>query len=179
MASFYVMEAVNLFCGDHDPNDSKHLTIESLRSPTLEEMTADHTPGGSMMAITIGMSAISALEAGFKLAGYDPNMLSLFGLGGRKREVYTAYGVLRDKRTGGAIEVKSIYHARLATIEPDEFEKGELSGYDYSLKEILHYETYFDTREKYYCDFFNQTWRVDGVSQNAEERRILRIPGVG
>jgi hypothetical protein len=30
--------------------------------------------------------------------------------------------------------------------------------------------------EKIHWDFFTSDWRVDGVSQNADERAILRIP---
>ena len=177
MSNFYVMEAVNLFCGDHNPNNSKHLTLQTLQLPTLEEMTAEHTPGGSIAGLEIGMGTLSPLAAGFKLAGYDPDLLSMFGIGKKQREVYTAYGVLRDKRTSRAIEAKSIFHARLNRIEPDEFSRGELMGHDHGLIEIMHYESYFDGKEKHYFDFFNQVWRVDGVSQNADERRILRIPG--
>lgn len=178
MASLYVMEAVNLFCGDHDPTNSKHLSIASLSLPTLEEATAEHRPGGSIVALNLGMGQINPLEVSFKLNGYDPDMLSMFGIGRRIREAFTAYGVVRDKLSSKAYEVKAIFHARLNRIEPDEFSRGELAGHDYGLVEVMHYESYFDGREKHYFDFANQVWRVDGVSQNADERRILRIPGV-
>lgn len=178
MSNFYVMEAVNLFCGDHDPTNSKHLTLASLTLPTLEEATADHQPGGSVAALQIGMGVINALEVSFKLNGYDPDMMSMFGLGKRQRHVYTAYGLVRDKRTSAAIEAKAIFHARLGRLEPDEFSRGELMGHKHGLIEIMHYESYFAGKEKHYFDFFTQAWRVDGVSQNADERRILRIPGV-
>lgn len=178
MSNLYIMEAANLFAGDHNPNNSKHLSLATLVLPTLEEMTSTHTPGGSVAGIEIGMGTINPLAASFKLNGHDPDMLSMFGLGKKQREVYTAYGVIRDKRTSRAIETKAIFHARLNRIEPDEFNRGELMGHDHGLVEIMHYESYFDGREKHYFDFFNQIWRVDGVSQNADERRILRIPGV-
>ncbi len=177
MSDLITVEAMNLFCGDHDPNNSKHLTLASVKLPTFEEMTAAHTPGGSIAGVNLGMGTLNALEMTFKLNGYDPSMLTLFGLGKKTREVYTGYAVLRSKRTSRAIELKTIIHARLNRIEPDEFTRGELMGHDHGLTEIMHYESYYDGVEKHYFDFFNQTWRVDGVSQNADERRILRIPG--
>lgn len=179
MASLMIMEAANLFAGDHNPDNSKHLSLASLTLPTLEEATAEHSPGGSIMSIELGMGRINPLQVSFKLNGYDPAMLSQFGIGKNRREVYTAYGLVRDKLTSKAYEVKAIFHARLTRIEPDEFSRGELAGHDHGLTEIMHYESYFDGKEKHYFDFANQLWRVDGTAQNADERRILRIPGVG
>ena len=36
MSTIYVMEAANLFCGDHDPTASKHLTLSELKLPPLQ-----------------------------------------------------------------------------------------------------------------------------------------------
>ena len=38
MSTIYIMEAANLFCGDHDPTASKHLTLTELQLPALQEM---------------------------------------------------------------------------------------------------------------------------------------------
>jgi len=40
----------------------------------------------------------------------------------------------------------------------------------------MHYELWFADKEKLYWDFFSTDWRIDGVSQNDDERRILRVP---
>jgi len=177
MANMYVLEAVNLYAGDADPSNSKFLTLTSLQLPTMEEVTADHMPGGGVGGINIGMGVLTALESGFNLNGYDPDMMTLFGLGGGERQVFTAYGVLKNKRTSEEIEAKTIMHAILSTVTPDEFTRGELQGYEYALREIVHYESYFDGREKHYFDFFTNVWRVDGVSKFAKRNRILLIPG--
>ena len=39
----------------------------------------------------------------------------------------------------------------------------------------MHYELWFNEKEKLFWDFFSTEWRLDGVSQNDDERRILRI----
>lgn len=175
MSNFYVMEAVNLFCGDHDPTASKHLTLESMKLPDLEETTATHTPGGGVLGVNIGMNVIEPLAPTFKLSGFDPQTLGLFGLGTPHRHVYTGYGVVRDKRSGQAIEAKTIIEARMTSIKPDEFKRGDLHGHDHSLNEVTHYELWFDKREKFYFDFWTNAKRVDGVDQNSDTNRILRI----
>ena len=175
MATIQFVEGVNLFCGDHDPTDSKHLTIETLKLPVLEEKTTTYLPGGGSMAVEMSMGVVDALTATFKLNGFDPQVLSLFGLGTKRRNTYTAYGALFDKRLGTAVQVKAILEARLTSIQMDEFKRGDVHGHDYSLKEITRYELWFDGAEKVAFDFWTNLWRIDGVDQNADLNRILGV----
>lgn len=177
MSTIYVMEAANLFCGDDDPTQSKHLTLDQLKLPVLQEKQVNHHPGGSLFEIQMSMGH-QALEATFNLKGLDPQLLGQFGLGSRIRQRYTAHGVVRDKKTNRAIETKAIMEGRLSKNEMDAFRRGEFIGHDYMIGEIMHYELFFDGAEKIYWDFFTQEWRVDGRSENADERRILRLAGL-
>lgn len=178
MSTIYVMEAVNLFCGDHDPTASKHLTITELKLPPLQAIYADHHAGGARVAIEVELG-VQKLEPTFKLAGIDPDLLGQFGLGSRYKNVYTAYGKVRDKRTGRDIEAKAIVEARLGKIDPDAFTRGELMGHEYALNEVTHYELWFDGKPKIVWDFFENRWEVDGEDQNAADNRILRVPSTG
>lgn len=175
MSNLFIMEGANLFCGDEDPTASKHLTLSELQLPTLQEMTQDHHPGGSPVQVEVALG-IQKLEAGFKLAGWDPQLLAQFGLGARARKKFTAYGAIRNKREGTMIEARSVFEGRLGKVSPEAFQRGELMGYEYAIMEILHYELHYDGEEKYYWDFFTSDWRVDGKQQNADERSILNIP---
>jgi hypothetical protein len=65
------------------------------------------------------------LEPTFKLNGWDPDLLTKFGLGSSRRKVFTAYGVIRDRPTGLAIEVKAIIESRLGRMAPDAFQRGD------------------------------------------------------
>jgi len=170
----FVMEAVNLFCGDDDPTQSKHLTIASLKLPDLAETFAAHGPGGGRVGIEVPVG-IEALSAPFKLNGFDAALMTQFGLGVRNAMNYTAYGAIKDKRTGRTIESKALMEGRLGSITGDAFERGSLQGFDYEIKAITHYELHFDGAEKFYFDFFTNAWRVDGVDQNGDMNRILRI----
>lgn len=177
MSTIYVLEAVNLFCGDHDPQASKHLTITELKLPDLQAIYADHHPGGARVAIEVELG-VQKLEPTFKLAGFDPDLLSQFGLGSRMKNIYTAYGHIRDKRTGKDIEAKAIIEARLGKIAPDAYSRGELVGHEYALNEVTHYELWFDNRAKIVWDFFENRWEIDGADENATMNRMLRIPSV-
>lgn len=176
-ATIYVMEAVNLFCGDHDPTQSKHLTLAELKLPDLSEIFADHHPGGGLVATEIAVG-VNKLEPTFKLNGFDPDLLAEFGLGARIRNTFTGYGVIRDQRTGRAIESKAIIEARLGKAAPDAFQRGELQGHEYAMNSVVHYELWFDGAPLIEWDFFTNLWRVKGTDQNADVNRILRVPNV-
>ncbi len=175
--TIYLMEAVNLFVGDADPTQSKHLTIAELKLPDLSAIYADHHPGGGLVATEFEVG-VNKLEPTFKLNGFDPQLLGEFGLGSRVRNKFTAYGVIRDQRTGRAIESKAVIEGRLGKIAPDAFQRGELQGHEYSINSVVHYELWFDASEKVYWDLFTNEWRVGGIDQNADINRILRVPSV-
>lgn len=175
--ALFIQEAINLFAGDDGPDNSKHLTLESIKLPVLEESSQDYTPGGGIGEITVGNLGLKKLECTCKLKGYDPQVYSQFGIGTRGRRPWTMYGAIRDKRGNGLIELKAVMEGRLAKIEGDDLQRAELAGHDHTFHEIWHYELWWDKKEKYFYDFLTSEWRVDGVSQNADLRSILRIPG--
>lgn len=178
MSNFYVMEAVNLFCGDHDPSNSKHLLLAELKLPDLSEIYADHHAGGARVAIEVEVG-VNKLEPTFKLNGFDPTLLAEFGLGSRYRNIFTAYGVIRDQKTGRAIESKAIIEGRLGKVAPDAHSRGNLQGHEYAINGVIHYEVWFDGRPLLKHDWFTNQWEVNGVDENADVNRILRIPNAG
>lgn len=173
-SNYFVMEAANLFCGDHDPTASKHLTLSELQLPSLEEIYQDHHAGGSRVQVEINVG-ISKLTPTFKLSGTDPELLGQFGSPSGTVRVFTAYGAIRNKRTGEIVQSKAIMHGRLGKISPEAFKRGELQGHDYAINEVLHYELWFGGAEKIYWDFFTAEWRLDGQDGNAAERRALGL----
>ena len=48
-------------------------------------------------------------------------------------------------------------------------------SHDYAINEVTHYELWFDGVEKIRWDFFTNEWVIDGVDENADFNRILRI----
>ncbi len=174
-AALRVIEAANLFAGDDGPDNSKHLTLQSVKLPDWREKTQEHHPGGSIGAINLGGFGIEAPELTFKLIGSDPQTRLLFGLGTRQLRPYTVYAVVRDKETSRAIERKVVVRGRMVEISAAELQRGSPGAQDHKVAEITHYEEYEDKQEIYLWDFYSATWRVRGVDQTASERAILRI----
>lgn len=175
MAILRVLERANIFPGDAGNDRSKHLSLQSVKLPSLEEKTAEHHAGGSIGVIEIGGLGINALNVTFKLIGSDPQTMALFGIGARNQVPYTIYGVARDKAGNAPVEIKAIAWGRMTKIDPGEFKAGELNEQDHEIKEITHYEYYENGSEIYFFDFFSSTWRVNGQDQNADMKSILRI----
>lgn len=174
----YIFEGVNMFAGDDGPDNSKHLTLESVKMPDFDETTQAHFGGGAIGEINVAGLGLKALELGFNAKGFDPQLKSQFGLGqaGARRKPYTVYGAYRDLQGGSLKEFKAVAEGRLVTITGDDMKRGELQGFQYKVTEILRYRLFFAQQEKYFYDYFTSSWRVDGVPQNAEMNNILRIP---
>ena len=182
----YIMESANLICGDIDGNSapgiSTHLVLSELKLPTLEEATQDHTPGGAMIGIEVP-SHINKLEATFNLAGWDRDVMKFIGQETQYYQRFTAYGLIRDRRTAVALQAIAVIHGRLGRVNPTAFSKGTLMHHEYGIKTIVHYELTMQLTKGgspepiYYWDFFTSERRVGGEDLNADLIRLLRIPG--
>jgi len=172
---FYIMENVNLFCGDDDPSTSKYLTIETLKLPDLQRTTANHNAGGVRGPNVNWVVGMEALKPTFKLKGFDEQLLGQFGLGANDLLKYTAYGALRNRMDGSYVEVKAIMQGTLTKIAPDQFQRNEIMGHDHEIDQMIHYELWFNGLEKIYWDWLTNTFRTGGVDQNAQVNKILRI----
>jgi phage tail tube protein FII len=172
----YTLELANLFCGDHDPENSKHLVLSELKLPAFQEAYTDHNAGGARIGIEVFVG-IQKPVATFKLLGWDFDLMAQFGNNSRLMKTYTAYGVLREKSSGIAREAKAIMRGRLGQVESEAWTKGEAQSTDYGINEILHYELYFNGAEKFYWDFLSSTFRVNSIDPDPDINRILRING--
>ena len=166
---------MNLFAGDDGPNNSKHLSITNVKHPDFDEKVAEHHPGGAIGAIEVGGMGFAALTLTFKIAGPDPQTMAMFGLGAAATKPWTVYGLARDKNGNKPIEERAVCFGRLSKLARTDYKRGDMIEQDHEIKEITHYEYYFNKQEIYYYDFFTSTWRVNGVDQKAVENAILRI----
>jgi P2 family phage contractile tail tube protein len=176
MSNVFTMEAANLFCGNHDQATSNHLSILNWKLPTLEENTVDWNPGGSPVASEVE-TGINKLESTFTLAGYTPEVMKLIGTSARERQIFTGYGVIRDRKLGSAIELRAVMQARLGRVAPSDFRRGDMNSHEYSIKSIVHYELYMGGDELYFWDMFTGEFRIGGQDINFDTNRILRING--
>jgi phage tail tube protein FII len=177
MATIFEMDMANLFAGDDDPANSQHLTIQEVKIPALQEKTSDHTPGGGVMGIQIGMRILEPLELTFKLKGINPTVMNRFGVSSPVRRKYTVLGNVRDLQTGRDIPLKVVAEARMIKVELDAFSRDNGMSTDYQLAEVMHYELWLDGVEKYYFSFFEgpSGARVDGVAMFGDAARNLGL----
>jgi P2 family phage contractile tail tube protein len=169
------MEAMNLFAGDEDPTRTNHLKIMNVKLPVLEENMVDFAAGGAPGAIEINTHLLR-LECTFALMGWQPYVLQLQLQERQDMQVFTAYGVIRDKRTAEPVEVKTVMAGRLARMESTEFRRGDAQSFNYRIGAITHYEVYFDKEEIYWWDFYLSCLRVQGEDLMDPINDILRIP---
>lgn len=183
----YTMESANLICGDAGqrtaPGISTHLVLQELKLPTLEENYVDHTPAGAPIGIEIP-THMNKLEVTFNLAGWDPDVMIYIGQEDQARyQRFTAYGLIRDRRTSEALQSVSIIQGRLGRVNPTAFSKGTMMNHEFSIRSIVHYELWMQKKpntiasEIYWWDFFTSTRRVGTRDLNDEMIRLLAIPG--
>lgn len=192
--TIYVMESANLICGNTRgpasgggqaqtaPGISTHLVLQELKLPGFEENNVDHAPGGAMVAIEVP-THINKLEATFNLAGWDPQVMSMLAQNNPMHQVFTAYGLIRDRRTSNALQAIAVIQGRLGRVNPTAFSKGNLMAHEYSIKSIVHYELWMQIgavnttpTEIYYYDFFTSRLRSGRVELTNDLVRLLAIP---
>jgi P2 family phage contractile tail tube protein len=173
--SIIIQEGQSLTCGDTGPGNVKYNNLDSMQLPDLEEISEAHHAGGSKGEVEWGNLGMKALQPTFKIKGHDPQLVGLIGQ--QKRTIWTARGILRDKQTQVPTGVRAVIEARLGKIGQDGFERGKILGHDHGMNEVVAYALYYDEREVYYWSFFEVAFRVNGVDQLADERRLLGLPG--
>ena len=190
-ATIYVMESANLICGDTRPTApgsagapgiSTHLVLQELKLPAMEENYVDHAPGGAPIAIEVP-THMNKLEATFNLAGWDPVLMAYIGQNDPYYQRFTAYGLIRDRRTSKALQAMAVIEVRLGRVNPTAFSKGNLMSHEYSIKSIVSYKLTMQLTENgqtpfeiYHWDFFTSKRRIGGNDLNAEMINLLRIP---
>lgn len=170
-------EGANMYCGDHEPDKSKHLVIKNVKMEKFAETYVDHRPGGGIVGAEFGVG-IEKFTMSFGFFGFDPDMIGHFGLGAEGRRVYTIYNAFRDLQSSAVIQRKLIVEGRLGSIEEDPFEKGNAVGANYALNEVTHFEMWWQGRSEPLMewDFFTGGWRIGGVDQAAAFNSALAIP---
>jgi uncharacterized protein len=184
--TIYTLESANLICGDistkTSPGITTHLALQELKLPALEENYVDHTPGGAAVGIEVP-SHINKLEATFNLAGWDPDVMIFLGRETRFHQRFTAYGLIRDRRTSEALQCVAIMEGRIGRVNPTAFSKGNMMHHEYSIKSIVQYQLFMQRSysdpllfEIYCWDFFTSVKRIGGVDLNQDLVRVLAIP---
>ena len=134
-----------------------------------------------MVAIEIP-THINRLEATFNLAGWDPEIMTYIGSEDALLQRFTAYGLIRDRRSAAALQATAVMHGRLGRVNPTAFSKGNLMSHEYSIRSITHYELMMqiDANDKnpaeiYFWDFFTSEFRTHNNDLTEDLIRTLAL----
>lgn len=175
MTDILVMEAVNLFIGDHDPEASKHLKLQSFAMPVLEYVTVDHLGGGAAGELEIPLNTLRKIEPGFKLAGFDEDAYRLFGIGSNEINVFTGYGVIANQRTAKRTPAKVVYRGMISRMAPDAFDRSNVMGHDHKLAKVTRYDLEVGGKAWWEWDYWTTKRVRFGVDELADYRRMLGL----
>jgi phage tail tube protein FII len=187
--TIYIMESANLICGDlasdgkKHPGASTHLVLQELKLPAMEENYVDHAPAGAPVAIEVP-THINRLEATFNLAGWDPTIMKYIAREDSWFQKFTAYGLIRDRRSAAALKATAVISGRLGRVNPTAFSKGNLMAHEYSIRSITSYELTMELDPNshskdiiYKWDFFTSTFKTGDWDINERLVSILGING--
>ncbi len=162
-STLYHMDVATLFVGDDDPRNSQFITLRNVKIPALTEKTKDHTGGGAMSSLELGMGVFEAFSLDFSLEGFNPDVMKFVGQ--RNRLPLTIRGNVRDVRTHENKELRAIVQGKMVKYEPSQFERDSGMNSDYQVKEIVFYHLFFAGQEKVYFDYFTGPAgiRIDGT----------------
>lgn len=175
MSDILVMTAANLFIGTEDPEKSKHLKIANLTLPTLEYVTAEHTPGGGVMGVQFNMGVLKPLEPTFKLIGFDEEAYNAAGIGSNRPQIFTARGVIQRKSDGKNFASVATIKGCIGKIAPDQFERSKGMDHDHSIVEVTRYKLSVGGRDWWDTDFFSMKRIRFGEDELAEIRQMLGL----
>jgi P2 family phage contractile tail tube protein len=174
--TIYTMEAANIFVGDDNPNASNHMTIQTLKLPSLEENYVEHNAGGASVGMEFE-THMNKLEATFNLAGWTPDVMTKIGRWSAEVQRFTARGAIRDRRTGKVSSALARMWGRLGRANPTDFRRGDLFGHEYSIRSIHHYELIMGGRQLIYFDYFENARIIGGWDINSEINGALGVTG--
>lgn len=147
---------------------SRATTIDKLTIPPIKFASANHNPGGGVMAVDFNLPRIQALEPAFAVKGIDTDIFSGFG----KADRWVFAGAYRDK-SGNHYAARAIIEGAVSDWEPDQSAPTEYQGCNHLIREVTHFELQLDGEELWYIDFEERIMRRKGADLFANVRQAL------
>jgi phage tail tube protein FII len=171
-----------MYCGS-DPNSpaaSLHLQLAEVKLPGLDEQYTDHHSTGAPIAIELD-TFIQRMECSFLCAGWQPQVAELINSWAVSQNVFTIYGLIRDKfggagTPGGDIQVAATIVGRLGQADPQNWRRGDIHHWQYSIRSIVSYQLMMGTEPIYDWDFKTNRFFVNGTDMNAALNSNLVVP---
>lgn len=175
MSYLYLNQAFNIFAGDAGPDNDKSKIIGDLQFPDLEEMTAEHHPGGARVGMEIGGMGVKPLVVKYGSNGWDPHAMGLIGVYNAPNVMWTLRASVRNKNGDVNTSAKCVVRGRLTKHSPSQMKRGDMYKFDHEIKEIDYYLLEFDGKPKYEFSYWSNVFKIDGTSQNVDELAALGL----
>ncbi|MBP1852111.1 phage major tail tube protein [Rhizobium halophytocola] len=169
-SSLYLLTAVDVRRATQS-NTSRAMTISKLTMPGLKFATAEHNPGGGVMAVNFALPRIEAPEPAFSAKGIDTEIFT--GMGETERWVFAGAYTRREPGGGSVVAARAVIEGAITSWEPDESDPAEFQGCTHTFANVTHYELTLDGTELFYVDAFERVLRVGGNDLYAGQRRAL------
>ena len=171
MNSLRIIRGYTLIVND---NLNMALDIETLKLPTLEEITETFQPGGSDLEVDIAGLGVKALGLQFKSKSHSPEIIGLFGGAPGIRQNFTGKKMIVSEEDGTSHEHALDITGRLSKIDGEELSAGKATGYDHEIKSIWSYTEMWDNRIMHRFSFKKGGWDIRNfLPVNETRRRIL------
>lgn len=171
MSILRIVRGFTLYVND---NTNLALDIETMKLPTLEEITETFQPGGGDLEIDVSGLGTKALSLQFKLKSHTPDTLALFGGAPGVRHAFTGKKLVISEEDGSEHEHAIDVRGRIAKLEGEELAAGKATGYDHEIKSIWQYTEFYDGRVMHRFNFKLGGWDVRNFEPvNVARRRVL------
>ncbi|WP_406604355.1 phage major tail tube protein [Bartonella gliris] len=159
-----------------DDDVNLHLDLETLKLPTLEEITETYQPGGSDLQIDVAGLGVKALSMQMKIRSHTPEIIGIFGGPPGLRHKFTGKKHVVSEEDGREHEHSIDVTGRLVKVDSEGLTAGKATGYDCEIKNIWDYTEFWDGAVLHRFSFKRGGWLVrNGQEIGGRRRSILNL----
>lgn len=141
--------------------------------PTLEINLEEYRAGGLDAPVEIDQG-MSALEAEFTLAEYDPEVIKLFGLYDQNAVQATVRGALQRNGDTAAVSLVANFTGHIKNFDPGSLEAGAMTEATFTMG-LRYYRLSIANEDLVEIDVENMVRTINGTDQLASLREAMGV----
>jgi len=141
--------------------------------PTLEINLEEYRAGGLDAPVEIDQG-MSALEAEFTLAEYDPEVIKLFGLYDQNAVQATIRGALQRNGDTAAVSLVANFTGHIKNFDPGSLEAGAMTEASFTMG-LRYYRLSIANEDLVEIDVENMVRTINGTDQLASLREAMGV----
>lgn len=141
------------------------IDTETVELPFPVPVMQDYRGGGMDLGLSLPMSAIEALAINVKMAGLNPDIMAKMALAPGQTTRVTFRGGVLTERNGTIVTHLCIAEGRINGSSRDTWQRGEKSGFDFSINGIEYMRYEADSRIIHELQAWPPKRIVNGIDQ--------------